>query len=46
MLLDEVDALRRELRRYRALIELEKDRRFHLERELLLTRVPPFRGQL
>ena len=46
MLLDEVDALRRELRRYRALIELEKDRRFHLERELLLTRVPPFRGQV
>lgn len=44
MLRDEVDALRRELRRYAALVEIEKDRRFYLERELLLTRVPPFRG--
>lgn len=47
MLRDEVAALRREVNRYRAMAELEKDRRYLLEKEMLSTRrvsPPPFRG--
>lgn len=47
MLRNEVAALRSELKRVTALLEIEKDRRFGLEKDLLSTRTvtpPPFRG--
>jgi hypothetical protein len=47
MVRNEVAALRSELKRVTALLEIEKDRRFGLEKDLLSTRTltpPPFRG--